>query len=99
MPKRRNLPSPSRLGVLDAPSRSSSAGLVGGGVCTRDPLAFREEEIGAEMEGRRELASVSGRPSSESRSPVVAEKRERKKRSQLEFQRETVDILDGIPCE
>lgn len=66
------LPSLSRFGVLEAPSRSSSAGLVGGGgVWIRDPLGFRAE-MGAEMEGRRELANVRGRPSSESLSPAVA---------------------------
>lgn len=58
-----NSPSNSRLGVLDAPSPSSSAGLVSGGVCTRDPLAFLVL-IGADIEGRREFVRLSGRPSS-----------------------------------
>lgn len=62
------LPPNSLFGVLDAPSPiSNSAGLVGGGVCTREPDGFRDD-IGADIDGRR-LTKLSGRPSSESLSP------------------------------
>lgn len=70
---RDNLPSSNRLGVLEAPSPKSSAGLDSGGVCTRDPLAFLVL-IGADIEGRREFVKLSGRPSS-SLSPVLAPER------------------------
>lgn len=62
-----NLPSTSLFGVLDAPSARRSAGL-GGGVCTREPDAFRLV-IGADIDGLR-LTKLSGRPSSPSRSLV-----------------------------
>lgn len=61
------LPSDNLFGVLVDPSCSSSFGLEGGGEWTLDPLGFLE--IGADMDGRRELARVSGLPSSESLSP------------------------------
>jgi hypothetical protein len=55
--------------VLVEPSSSNSAGLDGGGECTRDTLDFLE--IGADIEGLRELAKLNGLPSSESLSPVA----------------------------
>lgn len=70
-----NIPSSSRLGVLDALSPNSSAGLDSGGVWTRDPLAFLAL-IGADIEGRREFVRLSGLPSS-SLSPLFAPERVR----------------------
>jgi hypothetical protein len=70
------LPSLGTFGVLDAaPSPNNSAGLEGNGVCTR--LAGLRVVIGADIDGRRELDKLSGRPSSESRSPDVPERSKR----------------------
>ena len=65
-----------RFGVLEAPSLSSSAGLEGGGVCTREPVG--RFVIGAEIDGRLELARLKGRPSSESLSAELPGKLKKK---------------------
>lgn len=80
-----DLPSASKLfGVLDAPSPNNSAGLVCGGVCTRDDDVDLRADIGADIVGRRELTKLSGRPSSESLSSVPPE-RDDKRRKINEF--------------
>lgn len=67
-----NIPSDSLFGVLVEPSsRRWLDGLVNGGECTRERLDLRE--IGADIDGLRELAKLNGRPSSESLSPDVPE--------------------------
>lgn len=65
-------PSDSLFGVLVEPSsRRWLDGLANGGECTRERLDLRE--IGADIDGLRELAKLKGRPSSESLSPDVPE--------------------------